>query len=170
MSLNDRIKEARLNAKLTQEQLAQIVGVAKSTITGYEKGNRIPTATMIGEIATATKVDANFLYQDEVSSSNGNYATPDEFENIIRKYRALDAHGKNMINMILQAEYERCNSDNDTAYDVDQAAEDEVKAFEDFINEQLNAPIPDIMPKPSAKLEESLRRKIRQFEKRPKSQ
>ena len=42
MSLNDRIKEARLRNGMTQEQLADKIGVAKSTLTGYEKGNREP--------------------------------------------------------------------------------------------------------------------------------
>lgn len=42
MSLNDRIKEARLQNGMTQEQLADKIGVAKSTLTGYEKGNREP--------------------------------------------------------------------------------------------------------------------------------
>ena len=37
MSLNDRIKEARLSKNLTQEQLAALIGVAKTTVTGYEK-------------------------------------------------------------------------------------------------------------------------------------
>ena len=54
MSLNDRIKEARLRNGMTQEQLADKIGVAKSTLTGYEKGNRepnIPTLENYGCIA-----------------------------------------------------------------------------------------------------------------------
>ena len=107
MALNDRIKEARLKCGLTQEQLANIVGVAKSTITGYEKGNRIPTAAMVGTLADATNVDANFLYQDEVKELHENRATPEEFENIIKKYRSLDSHGKDIVDTILNKEVER---------------------------------------------------------------
>lgn len=107
MALNDRIKEARLKCGFTQEQLASIVGVAKSTITGYEKGNRIPTAAMVGTLADATNVDANFLYQDEVKELHENRATPEEFENIIKKYRILDSHGKDIVDMILNKEVER---------------------------------------------------------------
>ena len=53
MGLNDRIREARIQNHLTQEQLAEKIGVAKSTLTGYEKGNRepnIPTLMKIMEV------------------------------------------------------------------------------------------------------------------------
>lgn len=107
MALNDRIKEARLKCGLTQEQLASIVGVAKSTITGYEKGNRIPTAAMVGTLADATNVDANFLYQDEVKELHENRATTEEFDNIIKKYRTLDSYGKEIVDLVLTKEAER---------------------------------------------------------------
>lgn len=60
MSIHDRIKEARKNKHLTQEQLGDLINVAKTTITGYEK-NREPSAAKVGEIADALDVDANFF-------------------------------------------------------------------------------------------------------------
>ena len=39
------------------------------------------------------------LYKDQ--------ATPSEFKNIIKKYRILDNHGKEMVDFTLQKEYER---------------------------------------------------------------
>lgn len=106
MSLHERIKEARIKKGLTQEQLGQIIGVAKTTITGYEK-NREPSAAKVGEIADALEVDVNFLFQDEIRERHNNNATYDEFENIIKKYRALDQHGKEMVDFTLKKEYER---------------------------------------------------------------
>ena len=107
MSLHDRIKEARKNKGLTQEQLGALIGVAKTTITGYEK-NREPTAAKIGEIAEALGVDANFLYQDEIKELYKHKATPDEFEKIIKKYRTLDTYGKDAVDSVLDIEYTRC--------------------------------------------------------------
>lgn len=106
MSLHERIKEARIKKGLTQEQLGQIIGVAKTTITGYEK-NREPSAAKVGEIADALEVDVNFLFQDEIRERHNNNATYDEFENIVKKYRALDQHGKEMVDFTLDKEYER---------------------------------------------------------------
>ena len=105
MSLHDRIKEARIKKGLTQEQLGQLVGVAKTTITGYEK-NREPTAAKVGEIADALNVDVNFLYQDEVKERKENHVSLDELT-MIKKYRNLDDTGKNHIDYELDRECKR---------------------------------------------------------------
>lgn len=39
-----------------------------------------------------------------------NQATPEEFENIIQKYRDLDGHGKEMVDFTLTKEWERSKS------------------------------------------------------------
>ena len=91
MALSDRIKEARLKSGLTQEQLASMIGTAKSTVTGYEKGNRIPPAATVGLIADATNVDVNFLYQDEVKEHKENNVSLEELS-MIKKYRLISTH------------------------------------------------------------------------------
>jgi len=106
MSLHDRIKEARKNKGLTQEQLGELIGVAKTTITGYEK-NREPTAAKVGEIADALGVDVNFLFQDEVTKLHENKATSDEMEHLVKKYRSLDVYGKAVVDLILESELHR---------------------------------------------------------------
>lgn len=109
MSLHDRIKEARKNRGLTQEQLGELIGVAKTTVTGYEK-NREPSAAKVGEIADILGVDVNFLFQDEVKELHENHATPEEFETIIKKYRNLDDYGRETINIVLDRETTRVTS------------------------------------------------------------
>lgn len=71
MSFYDKLKEARISAGLTQEQLAQKIGIAKSTSSGYESGNRDPSMFTISKIIDALKVDANFLWQDEMDALGG---------------------------------------------------------------------------------------------------
>ena len=46
---------------MTQQELAASVGVANTTITGYEKGNREPNAPMIIKIARALGVTGDDL-------------------------------------------------------------------------------------------------------------
>lgn len=106
MSLHDRIKEARKKRGLTQEQLGSLIGVAKTTITGYEK-NREPTAAKLGEIADALGVDVNFLYQDEVKEFHNNRATIEEMEKLVKPYRSLDSHGREIVDFILTKETNR---------------------------------------------------------------
>ena len=42
MKFAEIFKSLRKDKELTQEQLASLIGVAKSTLNGYEKGNREP--------------------------------------------------------------------------------------------------------------------------------
>ena len=62
MEFGDRLREARVNKGLTQEQLAKKIGVAKSTLAGYEKGNREPDVFKIKKIIEALGIDAERLY------------------------------------------------------------------------------------------------------------
>lgn len=104
MAFKDRIKEARLNNKLTQEQLAEKIGVAKSTLAGYEKGNREPNLETTIKIMTVLGIDANYLWQDEMDfPMKVSYREMEHIE----KYRDLDTHGKEMVDFTLNKEYER---------------------------------------------------------------
>ena len=110
MAIKDRIKEARLKKGYTQEQLAQIIGIAKSTLAGYELGSREPSLVMIIKIMKATDVDANYLWQDEMEfSTKISYAE----QELIKKYRDLDDHGKEMVDFTLLKEWERSTNNKD---------------------------------------------------------
>ena len=109
MAFKDRLKEARLSRGLTQEQIAKQIGVAKSTFTGYEKGNSEPSMLTISKIMNVLKVDANFLWQDETNSLTELVVSLDE-KALLRKYRDLDDHGRKMVDFTLEEEYKRSKS------------------------------------------------------------
>ena len=44
--LKNRLKEARMEKKLSQAQLAELVGVSRNTISSIETGQFIPTAKL----------------------------------------------------------------------------------------------------------------------------
>lgn len=124
MSLNTRIREARKNKGITQEQLGLLIGAAKTTIAGYEK-NREPTAAKLGEIADALGVDVNFLFQDEMKNppAPANAGTgelePDE-QDLINSYRELNAEGKIAARDSVEAltclqKYKKCNNSKEMA-------------------------------------------------------
>lgn len=110
MAFADRLKEARLKKRYTQEQIAEKIGVAKSTYTGYEKGNREPNVYMIGKLMEELNVDANFLWQDDTTFPFE--LSYDEMENLVKKYRDLDKHGKEMVDFTLLKEWERSIQNN----------------------------------------------------------
>ncbi len=104
MAIKDRIKEARQNKHLTQEQLASKIGVAKSTLAGYETGIREPGVEIIGKIMCVLNVDANYLWQDEVDFPM--QVSHTEME-LIKKYRALDSAAQSYVNSVLDWELNR---------------------------------------------------------------
>lgn len=101
MALYERLKEARINARLTQEQMAEKIGVAKSTLSGYENGNREPSVAVIAKVMETLQVDANYLYQDEMG--NLTYSEMTHME----KYRCLDRHGRELVQLVLDKELQR---------------------------------------------------------------
>ena len=46
-NFNDNLKEARLRSGLSQKEVAENIGVAKSTYSLYESGNREPNVNTI---------------------------------------------------------------------------------------------------------------------------
>lgn len=104
MGFKERLKEARLMNNMTQEQVAELIGVAKSTFTGYEKGNSEPNMLTVSKIMNVLKIDANFLWQDDTD-----FPMQVSYEEIkhIEKYRALDSPGQSHVDAVLQWETER---------------------------------------------------------------
>jgi transcriptional regulator with XRE-family HTH domain len=68
MSFSSRIRQARKEKGLTQEELGAAMGIAKSTVAGYERGTSHPGEEIIIKLMSALGVDANFLWQDEMKS------------------------------------------------------------------------------------------------------
>lgn len=71
MEWNKKIKEARKNARITQADLADRLGVHRSTIANYELGRRKPSVTELKQIADILHVDVNYLLEgDEVNPAD----------------------------------------------------------------------------------------------------
>lgn len=117
MAFHDRLKEARIKSNYTQDQLAEILGIGKSTLSGYENGNREPTISTIAKIIDTLNIDANFLYQDEVLSTN---EVSYEIMGMNNKYRELDEHGKKVVDFILNEESDRCTHEVASALSVEE--------------------------------------------------
>ena len=118
MAFKDRLKEARIAGGLTQKQLAEKLGIGGTTVTGYEKGNSEPNVNTIGKIMEILHVDANFLWQAEMRDLDAKNFTASEIK-MVKKYRRLDEHGKDMVDTVLEKELERTETvseDEDSEY------------------------------------------------------
>ena len=65
--MKTRMKEYRSRAGLTQEKLAEIVGVRRETIIFLEKGKYNPSLKLAHDIAKVLKttIDDLFIFEDE---------------------------------------------------------------------------------------------------------
>lgn len=96
MLLGIRIKSLREERNLTQEELAKMINVTKSTISYYENGKRVPTVSNLHDLARVFNVSFDYLMgndQFEVAEDSevnhyGMYMAKEELEFIkeVRRY------------------------------------------------------------------------------------
>jgi transcriptional regulator with XRE-family HTH domain len=100
LSFASRLREARKSKRLTQENLADLIGVAGSTIAGYEKGTSSPDDKRMMSMMEVLQVDANFLFQDEMRERGIYFDTlsQDKFsrgeELLVDCYREMNEDGQ----------------------------------------------------------------------------
>lgn len=61
MNIGIRIKEFRVNRRLSQNDLGQLVGVSKQAISMYERGERLPDAETLITLANVLHVTVDTL-------------------------------------------------------------------------------------------------------------
>lgn len=66
MNFGKRLKTLRIKKKLTQQQLADLLGLTKSVISAYENGLRYPAYDVLIKISRIFKVSTDFLLGVEI--------------------------------------------------------------------------------------------------------
>ena len=66
MNFGNRLKTLRIKKKLTQQQLADLLGLTKSVISAYENGLSYPAYDVLIKIARIFKVSTDFLLGVEI--------------------------------------------------------------------------------------------------------
>ena len=107
MSFASRLKEQRERMGLTQAALAAKLGVTKGAVGNYETGLNSPKAEILFRVFEVLHCDANYLFQDEMSSLREDTASPDEMELLVKKYRRLDAVSQKVVLAVLELELQR---------------------------------------------------------------
>lgn len=66
MKFNEKVRDARIKAGLSQEELAKRIGVSLRTITNYEVQDRYPKKREVySKLAEALNVDINYLLTED---------------------------------------------------------------------------------------------------------
>ena len=60
-NLAGRLKELRIQNKLTQKQVSELLGISPSIISGYETGERTPSAEILLSLSYLYKCSTDYL-------------------------------------------------------------------------------------------------------------
>lgn len=68
MVLGYRIKRLRKEKALSQAQLGKLLNVSKVSVSGYEKGTRIPSVNTLSKLVDFFDISADFILGREVNA------------------------------------------------------------------------------------------------------
>lgn len=107
MDYIDRIKKVKNEKKVTNEQLSEMTGIPLGTLSKILAGiSDSPKLSSIVAIADALGCTVDYIVSG-VPENRNNYTLSAEEIQWIERYRALDDHGKELLELILEKELER---------------------------------------------------------------
>lgn len=111
MKLNEFVNQRRKELNMSVDELVKKSGIPKGTLSKITAGiNSNPTLSTVESLCKALNCSLNDIagnvQVDAFSLSE---------KNIIQKYRELDSHGKKIVDIVLDEEYERCTYIEDTS-------------------------------------------------------
>jgi len=108
------LKAVRENNKFSQQKLADLLHVSRSTIAMWETGKSEPNLSHLEKLSDILSISVDELLgkTNEVCSINEipDFELNNRNEKYIDKYLNIDEHAKKIVNSILDIEYDRCNS------------------------------------------------------------
>ena len=116
MSFASRLRQAREQSGLTQQDLAEKLGVTKSAIGNYENGVSSPKWDVLLKIFDVLQVEPKFLYQDSFSfdSADPVVLTPQQSA-LLSSFDQLNEEGQQKAvdyvdDLVLTGRYKKCAS------------------------------------------------------------
>ena len=100
MNFKDRLREARINAGMTQVELARKVGLTSRTIQNYELGSRRPkNYKILLNLANSLDVTADYLMGNAgeyilLAEERGGYKAGRDIETLVSEITGLFAGGQ----------------------------------------------------------------------------
>ncbi len=99
--IGERIKERRKELKISQEELAEILGVTYQQVQRYENGTNKLNVENIQIIANALSVPLSYFFEaykmPVIAEEQAHYAIPDEGR-LLRNFRKIkNKHSRNLV-------------------------------------------------------------------------
>lgn len=115
MNFLDKLDHLMDEAGLNKNTLSHASGIPYTTIDGwYKKGYSNAKLSSLQRIADYFHTTLDYLIRDDISDENfgkrSTFEVSYEEKMLIKKYRELDAHGKESVHLILDHELVRCEN------------------------------------------------------------
>ena len=115
MKLSTRIRTARMRAKISQAELAELLGVSRSAVGNWEsaKGRISPSSERLGELALATGVSYEWLATgrgtplapiDGIPAADAEVVDDPIERRLLQAFRGCTEHFKQAILVVLEAQ------------------------------------------------------------------
>lgn len=104
--ISKNIKFLRQHHNLTQEDLANIVGKARSLISAWESDDREITTEDIIKLSNYFNVSMDSLVGDDLSKEN-NVDNDDKYNNLFLKYKQLKEEDKELIKNLIEIQHKK---------------------------------------------------------------
>ena len=123
MTMGERIKQLRKEKGMTQTDLAQTLNVTKGTVSTWETNSRVPGFETMNALSDLFQKSIDYIMgrSDDATPTTQN---EDDLEDLALsqveadlteyalKYARLDQYGRDAVEAIIRAEYNRCRSEN----------------------------------------------------------
>lgn len=100
------LKEGRLKKGLKQSDVTKLTGIKNTTLSNYENGVSEPDIDTFLSLCKLYDIDYVKALEAAYGKSSSEIITKEQ-KDILTKYKAIDDRGKDMVNTVLNKEYER---------------------------------------------------------------
>lgn len=111
MGIGKTLSEILREKNIAVTDLARDINIAPTTIYSIiERDNMKIDISVLLRICKSLNVDIETFYQDYLDSERKEIADTltNEERKMLKRYRALDQHGKDLVNTVLKMEHDRC--------------------------------------------------------------
>lgn len=125
MTFGERLTQLRKdNGFTTRNEFADKLGIPSTTLRNYETDAREPGHTFLKQVSEFFNVSVDYLLclTDNKEVLNTFRIRTSE-QDMIKKYRKLDPHGKEMVDFTLEKEWERSTAPKDSIVEMPQHLE-----------------------------------------------
>jgi len=103
MSFEERLKQARNDKKISQQELAKLVGVHYTNIGRYERGGANLSGNVLNKLAQALDINPDYLINGTLEDKADNSISDNELLVQFKKVEKLPADKKRIVKEFLDA-------------------------------------------------------------------